>query len=91
MRNRTPDRFSEAAFREYAENLLKIPTGILCEILLVLSKSCSLKTAQHPTARIFALDFCADDAALLTQGKEDKEKYKRKDRSGAVEVRLLTA
>jgi len=45
-------------------------------ILLVLPKSCSLKTAQHPTARIFALEFCADDAALLVQGKEDKQKYK---------------
>ena len=33
-----------------------------------------MKTAAHPTARIFALDFCADDAALLTQGKEAKAK-----------------
>jgi len=65
--------------------------GILCEILLVLQKNCSSKTAQHPTARIFALDFCADDADLLTQGKEDKEKYKRKDRSGAIGVQSLTA
>jgi len=55
---------------------LKIPKGIPCVILLVLPKSCSLKTAQHPTARIFALEFCADDAALLVQGKEDKQKYK---------------
>ena len=31
---------------------------------------------MHPTANIFALDFCADDAALLTQGEGDKEKYK---------------
>ena len=52
--------------------------GIPCEIFLVLTKSYWLKTAQHPTARSFALDFCADDAALLTQGKEDKQKYKRK-------------
>jgi len=37
------------------------------------------------------LDFCADDAVLLTQGKEDKEKYKRKDCSGAVRIRILTA
>jgi len=37
------------------------------------------------------LEFCADDAALLTQGKEDKEKYKRKDCSGAVRIRILTA
>jgi len=65
--------------------------GIPCAILLVLTKSCTLKTAQHPTARIFALEFCADDAALLTQGKEDKEKYKRKDCSGAVRIRILTA
>lgn len=59
-----------------AENLLAIPTGIPCVILLVLPKSGSLKTAQHPTARIFALDFCADDESLLTQAEEDKEKYK---------------
>jgi hypothetical protein len=70
---------------------LKIPKGIPCVILLVLPKSCSLKTAQHPTARIFALEFCADDAALLAQGKEDKQKYKRKDGCGAVGVRLPTA
>jgi len=60
-------------------------------ILLVLTKSCWLKTAQHPTARSFALDFCADDAALLTQGKEDKEKCKQKNCCGAVGVRFLSA
>jgi hypothetical protein len=70
---------------------LKIPTGIPCEVFLVLAKSGSFKTAQHPTARIFALDFCADDAALLTQGKENKEKYKQKDCCGAVGVRFPTA
>jgi len=50
--------------------------GIPCVLFLVLTKSCSLKTAKHPTARIFALDFCADDESLLTQAEEDKEKYK---------------
>jgi hypothetical protein len=49
--------------------------GIPFGILLVLSKSCSAKTAKHPSARSFTLDFCADDAALRAQGKEDKEKY----------------
>ena len=80
------DRFSRAAFREYAENPLKIPTGIPFVILLVLPKSSSVKTAAHPTARIFALDFCADDAALLTQGKEDKEKYKKRTAVGLSEL-----
>ncbi|MBR7122824.1 MAG: hypothetical protein IKC95_05160 [Oscillospiraceae bacterium] len=65
--------------------------GIPCVILLGLTKSSSAKTAAHPTARIFALDFCADDESLLTQAEEDKEKYKRKDCSGAVGVRLPTA
>ena len=60
-------------------------------ILLVLSKSYSSKTAQHPTARIFALEFCADDAALRVQGKEDKQKYKRKDGLGAIAVRFPEA
>jgi len=50
-----------------------------------------VKTAQHPTAGFFALGFCADDAALLAQGKEDKEKYKQKDCCGAVGVRFPSA
>jgi len=56
-----------------------------------LPKSGSAKTAQHPTASSFALDFCADDAALLAQGKEDKEKDKQKNCCGAVGVRLPSA
>jgi hypothetical protein len=75
--------------------LRKIPrkyrTDIPFAILVVLTKNCHLKTAQHPTARSFALDFCADDAALLTQGKEDKEKYNQKNCCGAVGVRLPSA
>ena len=86
MGNRTPIDFQGQLSANTAENPLKIPMGIPCVILLVLPQSCSLKTAWHPTAKIFALDFFTDDAALLTQGKEDKEKYKRKDRSGAVGV-----
>ena len=65
--------------------------GIPCVILLVLPKSSSAKTAAHPTARIFALDFCADDESLLTQAEEDKEKYKQKDCCGAVGVRFPAA
>ena len=56
-----------------AENPLKIPTGIPCVILLVLPKSSSVKTAAHPTARIFALDFCADDAAYLRKPRKIKK------------------
>ena len=74
-----------------AENPLKIPPGIPCALFLVLTKNSSSKTAQHPTASFFALDFCADDTALLTQGKEDKEKYKRKDYCGAIGIRLPAA
>ena len=58
--------------------------GIPCVFFLVLTKKRSVKTAKHSTAGNFALDFCADDAALLTQGKEDKEKYEQKDRCGAI-------
>jgi len=65
--------------------------GIPCAILLVLTKSSSAETAAHPTARIFALDFCADDESLLAQAEEDKGKYKQKDCCGAVGVRLSTA
>ncbi|MBR7122821.1 MAG: hypothetical protein IKC95_05145 [Oscillospiraceae bacterium] len=65
--------------------------GIPCVILLGLTKISSAKTAAHPTARIFALDFCADDDCLLTQAEEDKEKSKQKDCCGAVGVRLPTA
>jgi len=65
--------------------------GIPCVILLVSTKSSSAKTAMHPTARIFALDFCADDESLLTQAEEDKEKCKKKGCCGAVGVRLPTA
>jgi len=72
VRNRTLIGFQGQLSANTAENPLKIPMGIPCVILLVLTKSRALKTAQHPTARIFALDFSADDAALLTQGKEDK-------------------
>ena len=65
--------------------------GIPFVLFLVLPKSSSVKTAVHPTARIFALDFCADDESLLTQAEEDKEKYKQKDRCGAIAARLLSA
>jgi hypothetical protein len=60
-------------------------------IFLALTKNSSVKTAQHSTARNFAWDFGADDAALLTQGKEDKQKYKQKNSCGAVVVRLSSA
>ena len=76
MGNRTPIGFERLFFANTAKNSLKIPTGIPCEIFLVLTKNGSFKTAQHPTVRFFALDFCADDTAWLTQGKENKEKYK---------------
>jgi len=84
--SQTHDRFSQAALcQSYGKSLENI-NGILCVILLGLTKSSSAKTAAHPTARIFALDFCADDAALLTQGKEDKEKYKKRTAVGLSEL-----
>jgi len=70
---------------------LAIPTGIPFVIFLALPENSAVKTAQHPTARSFALDFGADDAALLTQGKKDKQKYKQKNCCGAVVVRLPSA
>ena len=74
-----------------AEKPLPIPMGIPCVLFLVLTKSCSLETAYHPTSWIFDLEFCADDESLLTQAEEDKEKYERKDWCGAVGVRLPAA
>jgi len=65
--------------------------GIPFVIFLVLPKSGSPKTAQHPTARSFALDVCADDEGLLAQAEEDKEKCKQKSRCGAVGVRFPSA
>ena len=91
MGNRSPIGLQGQLSANTAENPLKIPTGILFVIFLVLPKSNSVKTAEHPTARIFALDFCADDESLLTQAEEDKEKYKQKDGGGAVGVRLSSA
>jgi hypothetical protein len=88
---RTPIGFQGQLSANTAENPLTIPTGIPYVLFLVLSKSCSLKTVQHPTFWIFALEFCADDESLLTQAEEDKEKYKRKDECGAVGVRFPTA
>ena len=60
-------------------------------ILFGLTKSRSAKTAAHPTAWFLLWIFCADDEGLLTQAEEDKEKYIRKDCSGAVGVRHPTA
>jgi len=57
----------------------KLPTGIPFGILLVLPASCSAKTAKHPTSWIFLGILGAEDAALLTQGKDDKQKITRKD------------
>ena len=91
MGNRSPIGLQGQLSANTAENPLSIPTGIPCVLFLVLPKSCSLKTAQHPTSWIFDLEFCADDESLLTQAEEDKEKYKRKDGCGAVAARFPTA
>ena len=91
MGNRAPVGFQRQLSANTAEKPLKIPTGILCVLFLVLTKSGSLKTALHPTARIFALDFYADDESLLPQAEEDKKKDKQKDCCGAVGVRFPTA
>ena len=48
-----------------------------------------MKTALHLTARFFRGIFAADDAALLAQGKEDKEKSTEKGRCEAVGARGL--
>ena len=87
----TPTGFGRQLSANSAENPLAIPTGIPCVIFLDLTKSCSSKTAQHPTACNFALDFCTDDESLLTQAEEDKEKYKQKDCCGAVCVLVPSA
>jgi len=53
--------------------------GIPFENFLVLPASCSAKTAWHPATWIFLGIWGAEDAALLTQGKDDKHQITRKD------------
>ena len=65
--NRTPIGFDRLFSANAAENPSPIPTGIPFAIFLALSKNSTVKTAQHPTAKSFALDFCADDAAFVAR------------------------
>jgi len=52
--------------------------GILCGIFLALPTNCSAKTAAHLSARGFVGIFGAANAALLTQGKDNKAKRSQK-------------
>ena len=62
-----------------AENTLKISTDIPFGVFIVLTTNSSVKTAKHPSTKIFLDILGAEDAALLTQGKDDKSKITRKD------------
>jgi hypothetical protein len=71
--------------------LRKIPCkygSISHTILLAWTKIRSGKTAMHLSARNFRAIFDAADAALLTQGKDNKAKSAEKGRRQAVWVRL---
>jgi len=57
---------------------LGIPTGISCGIFLALTKNSSVKNAAHLSARGFVEIFGAANAALLTQGKDNKSKRSQK-------------
>jgi hypothetical protein len=52
--------------------------GIRCVILNALEKFCSVKTAMHRTPGNFRGIFAAADAALLSQGKDNKAKSAEK-------------
>jgi len=70
-----------------SQNPLKIPAGIPFGILLVLTANSRHKTALHPSARNFFGIFGAEDAALLTQGKDDKAKIIERTAEGLVVFR----
>ena len=72
--SRAPIGFHRLFFANPSSDALKIPTGIPCGIFLVLTKNSSVKTASHLSARGFVEIFGAEDAALLTQGKDNKAK-----------------
>jgi len=65
--------------------------GIPSVILLVLTASGSVKTAKHLSARGFVEIFGATDAALLTQGKDNKAKRSQNICWEAVVVRCPLA
>jgi hypothetical protein len=62
--------------------------SIRYELLLAWTKIRSVKTASHLSASNFQGIFVATDAALLTQGKDNKAKSTEKGRRQAVRVRL---
>ena len=86
-----PDRFWAAAFRQCGGKSLENTNGYSLRDFSCLDEKQFTQNCAAPHSEYFCFGFCADDAALLTQGKEDQEKYKQKDRCGAVGVRFPTA
>ena len=74
-----------------AENSLKIQASIPCGIFLASTNRRSAKTASHLCEGFFRGIFGAEDAALLTQGKDDKPKSAEKGRAQTTRVRLSSA
>ena len=69
--------FQRSALPNASENFSIIHKYCLRDFLR-LGKRRQPKTARHLSANNFRLIFGADDAALLTQGKEDKAKSSEK-------------
>ncbi|MDD6188265.1 MAG: hypothetical protein PUB32_01640, partial [Clostridiales bacterium] len=88
QRESNPCRFFRADFRPCCVNGLENTPSILCARFLAWTKIRSVKTARHIPARNVRGIFVAADAALLTQGKDNKAKSAEQGRRNAVRVRL---
>ena len=66
-----------------ASKPLRIHTGILCGLFIVLTLCCSGETASRLPAKIFRGILRADDAGGLAPVKEDKRKSTERDRRKA--------
>jgi len=75
-----PNRFSQPAFRQYCTKSLDNTKKYCLRDFTCLAKRQTAKTAPHLSVRNFCGILDADDAALPTQGKEDKAKSTKKSR-----------
>ena len=80
--------FLRADFRPYIVIDLDKPQRILFGQCRVWTKIRSEKTAKHIPVRNVCGILVAEDAALLTQGKDDKAKRAKQSRWNAAGVRL---
>jgi len=77
-RTRTSTGFQATCFSQYCRKSLDNISRYSLRDFLYLEKSRCLKTAKHLSVSNFCSIFGANDAALLTQGKEAKAKSGKK-------------